>query len=374
MHLVVNALSATNLSGAAVLGGHLAQWEREGRFAGRLTLLCHAGNRDTFLSFAPSARVHLCPDATRGWPGRAAWQRLRLPALLRSLRADVLLSGSGMVSCPSPIPEVTYAMNPWALVPGVAGSGRAALKALLQRRAYAAASRRAAGIAFLSDFMRQAYERNAGHAARDGAVVYPGLPEDVLHPGPAPERHALRIVSASAMAPHKRVEHTLRALAELRGRLGVPATLLLLGGWPDPAYRAAMESLARGLGLAAHVEFRGHADRATWVRELASARVFCLMTECESFGIPAAEAQALGTPVVSSNVCAVPEVCGDGGLCSTPGDAAATASRLHRLLADDGEWARLSAAARANAARFTWSSQSARLADLLLRVAGRSSR
>ena len=78
------------------------------------------------------------------------------------------------------------------------------------------------------------------------------------------------------------------------------------------------------------------------------------MSWCESFGIPAVEAQCFGTPVVSSNCCAIPEVCGTGGIYPAPGDSDGTATALARLLTDAGEWRRISQAASANAAKYTY--------------------
>jgi glycosyltransferase involved in cell wall biosynthesis len=88
------------------------------------------------------------------------------------------------------------------------------------------------------------------------------------------------------------------------------------------------------------------------------------MSRCESFGIPAVEAQAFGTPVVGSNVCAMPEVCGDGGVFGAPEDVPATANLLQRLLTDSADWQDFSDAARRNAAKYQWSECSRPLLSL----------
>jgi len=73
----------------------------------------------------------------------------------------------------------------------------------------------------------------------------------------------------------------------------------------------------------------------------------------EGFGLPALEALACGTPVVASDLPALREVLGDQAELVPPGDPAALAGALARVLDDPGgEPAR--AARRARAAGFTW--------------------
>ena len=54
----------------------------------------------------------------------------------------------------------------------------------------------------------------------------------------------------------------------------------------------------------------------------------------EGFGLPALEAMACGTPVIASNVAALPEVVDDAGLLVNPWDVEALAQAMGQLLAD----------------------------------------
>jgi glycosyltransferase involved in cell wall biosynthesis len=152
------------------------------------------------------------------------------------------------------------------------------------------------------------------------------------------------------MAPHKGIETLVEAVRDVRDRHGIPARLRLVGEWPDRRYEVRIR-LAAG-ALAGAVEFAGHLPRADLVAAYRRAAVFCLLSRCESFGIPGLEAQACGTPVVCSAVGGLPEVYGEGAVCVPVDEPEAAAAALADLLSDRGRWQRLAAAALRNAARF----------------------
>lgn len=358
MLVLLNTLSTTNSSGRSVLAGHLSRlvaWAGpEHRFVG----LCHAGNRG--LRELLPARVEWteCPVWTGHWFGRTVWERTALSRLARRIGADVLFMASGTVVESCPLPQVSLAMNPWCLVPAACTSRRDRAKAWLQRRAYRSAVQHATLLVYLSRFLRAAYVANAGAEERDYVIAPAGLHDDILAASrdeSARCRHEPnRIVCVSAMAPHKGIETVLDAFARLHVKGVASAELHLVGGWPNPGYEAAMRQRVTALGLETSVRFHGFVPREALLEHYARASVFCLMSRCESFGIPAVEAQCFGTPVVSSDCCAIPEVCGAGGIYPAPGDAEGTAAALARLLTDPAAWTRCSAAARANALQYTY--------------------
>jgi glycosyltransferase involved in cell wall biosynthesis len=357
MRVIVNALSATNLSARAVLLGHLSRLAEWTLTDHEYVVLHHAANRDIRRDMGPNVCFIEAPEKTAHWFGRSVWERMNLPKLLAEQKPDILLMPSGTVVGNCTVPQVSYAMNPWCLVRRTQRTAGERIKGFLQRYAYRQAVRKAAMMAYLSEYMRLAYRANAECEENLSEVVYAGLEDDLLKAAAEAENlshHPNRIVSVSVMAPHKGVETMVQAVSLLRKTHGIPAELELVGGWPDENYRRLIQDIIDELNLVDCITFSGHVSRSELFKRYSEARVFCLMSWCESFGIPAVEAQAFGTPVVSSNCCAIPEVCGKGGTYPAPGDAAATADALAKLLAEEETWRSFSKAAIQNATRFRY--------------------
>lgn len=367
--LLVNALSVTNPSGRHVLLGHLRQLAEALDGQVRLAVLIRPGMTQFREVLGDRTDWIHAPGWTHRWWGRAAWEALFLRSCIRRLKACAYFTPSGIAASPLGVPQLVFAQNPWALVPA-ARRLRDAPKAWLQRRAYRRSMRTADVLVFNSSYMQQAYRENASCRERRGLIVYQAVDDETrLRAGPMAgmPRKPRQVLCVSVMAPHKNVETLLRAFARLRAACP-EAGLVLAGSWPDPAYERRIRALAEKLELGDSVAFAGFVERRRLEELYAESRVFCLMSRCESFGIPAIEAQLFGTPVVSSTVCAIPEICGDGGVFFDPDDVPGVAAALQRLLTDELEWSRCSSRARRNAARFVWSGCSRPLVELVART------
>jgi glycosyltransferase involved in cell wall biosynthesis len=99
-------------------------------------------------------------------------------------------------------------------------------------------------------------------------------------------------------------------------------------------YELRLKRLAESLSVGEHVVFWGHRDDV--LELMGRMGVLVLPSYDEGFPIVLLEAMSLGVPVVATRVAGIPELVDDGemGYLIAPGDLAALAERIVRLLAD----------------------------------------
>ena len=146
----------------------------------------------------------------------------------------------------------------------------------------------------------------------------------------------------------KRVRDVVRIFARVRET--VPSVLVMVGDGPD---RVEAESEAARLGVGDDVAFLGKIE--TVAPLLASADLFLLPSQSESFGLSALEALASGVPVIASRAGGLPEVVrhGETGILCDIGDVDGMSRAAQEVLGDTARWQAMSAAAAGDArARF----------------------
>lgn len=178
---------------------------------------------------------------------------------------------------------------------------------------------------------------------REIDVIYNMIDTNVFQPreGGAGVGWRLTVMHVSNFRPVKRPADAVRAF-DLIARV-VPSRLVMVGDGPE---RAAVQELARSLGLSDVVEFTGFSHGVS--ETLRCADVLLSTSESESFGLSIAEAMATGAPVVAYRVGGIPEVVEDGvtGVLVRPFDLAALAEAAVKILLCPALRARMGEAAR----------------------------
>lgn len=151
---------------------------------------------------------------------------------------------------------------------------------------------------------------------------------------PAVLRQREFILSVATFEHKKGLDVLLHAFVEVRRRN--PGMGLVLVGRSESA-EPELRALTLALDLQDDVFFFANVPHAQVGLYLERARVFCLPSRIEPFGIAILEAGAYSLPVVASSVGGIPEfvVDGDTGLLVESDDANGLAAALIRILSDN---------------------------------------
>jgi alpha-1,3-rhamnosyl/mannosyltransferase len=129
--------------------------------------------------------------------------------------------------------------------------------------------------------------------------------------------------------PRKNLGRLLDAVIRAGADVG-PLVLAGADGWGTDELRPRIAELARQ----GRVRPLGYVPEALRPPLLSGARVFVYPSLYEGFGLPPLEAMASGTPVITSNVSALPETVGEAALLIDPLDVDALAGAIRRLWDD----------------------------------------
>jgi alpha-1,3-rhamnosyl/mannosyltransferase len=150
---------------------------------------------------------------------------------------------------------------------------------------------------------------------------------------------------------HKNHGLLLRAFAAVASR--EHDVMLVLTGGEGPAERHVREQIT-AMGLRGRVRRTGLIPRRDVLAITRGAVAMTWPSRYEGFGLPILEAMSLGTPVVSSDVTALPEVAGGAAVLLSPDDPDAWEEAMTRMLHDGDERQRLTDLGRRHVAAFSW--------------------
>jgi glycosyltransferase involved in cell wall biosynthesis len=284
---------------------------------------------------------------------RVVWDQFVVPALARRAKADVIHFTGGTLPLRPPHPCV-LTVHDLAWLAG-------AMRGRAYTRWYFAGIQRAA--------MRRA-DRLAADTETARAEIAQRLgisPEKIAVTGAGVDDRWFGVARSSASQPYalcvgtverrKDLETAVRALALM------PQLRLVSAGMQTP-YANDVRRVIAECGLADRVELLGYVGEAALFDLFAGAAALLLPSRYEGFGLPALEALAAGVPVVASDIAVFREVLGECALFALPGDAAAFADALVRVITDAPGTRELIERGRMRARSFTWRSVAQRLVDL----------
>jgi glycosyltransferase involved in cell wall biosynthesis len=270
------------------------------------------------------------------------------------LHANSTRAGLMAVATPSPKRPTVVHIRDWMPSTVTARSVRLALAA------------RADAIVANSEFTLRTFLEGTRYRGIAAAIANPvqmdrfTITEDeVSHErealGIPPGAHVLVVLAQ--ITPWKAQDDAIRILATLRDR-GLDCVLLLVGDplfvgshtyYDNIAYARSLSELVFDLGLTDRVRFLGWRDDVP--RVLAAADLVLVPSWREPFGRAAAEAMAIGKPVLATSVGGTTEIIDDGveGFLLPPRSHQRWADEIYGLLGDPARRAEMGAAGRRRA-------------------------
>lgn len=191
--------------------------------------------------------------------------------------------------------------------------------------------------------------RRAAALSQPGRLVVTvpnGVPCHEARPPRRPDQPEWTLGTVALFRPRKGLEVLLEALARLRAE-GLAVRLRAVGAFEAPAYQQHILEVASRLGLEQAIVWTGFTSQVH--AELVQMDLFVLPSLFgEGLPMVVLEALGAGVPVVASRVEGIPEAVRDGveGLVVPPGDAAALAGAIRRVVGGQVDWYELSRAAR----------------------------
>jgi glycosyltransferase involved in cell wall biosynthesis len=288
-------------------------------------------------------------------PVRVLWEQLVQPWVLRRIGAD-LVHGPvfiGPVCAPCPVVVTIHDLSFIRFPEMFRPANRLYLTVLTRLSA-----RRARRLIAVSAHAAAETTRLLGIPSQRIDVIYHGV-DPMFRPLPGevlasfrrrrglPERFVLFV---GTLEPRKNLVRLVDAFA----RVGDSGTALVLAGGKGWLYD---ELFARveALGLCERVIFPGFVMSEELPLWYNAATALAYPSVYEGFGLPVLEAQACGTPVLTSNVSSLPEAAGNAALMVDPYDVEALAAELSRLLADATLRQELRERGIGHAEQFSWS-------------------
>ncbi len=176
-------------------------------------------------------------------------------------------------------------------------------------------------------------------APADKVCVHPpGVDLDYYRPARRSPRddlsRPLHLVTVGRLVEEKGLQHGLRAVARFRQRCpDCRFRYDIVGSGPQ---ESLLRSMIEELALSAHVSLRGYMTRPQVLATLQEADIFLLPSIAEGLGVVLLEAQAVGVPIVASNVQGIPHAVDPGrsAFLAPAADAEAWAEALRRLAQD----------------------------------------
>ncbi len=150
--------------------------------------------------------------------------------------------------------------------------------------------------------------------------------------------------------PYKNLENSIRAFA----KADLDDIIFIIAGKRDERYFPVLTRIVNELGLGNRVVFADYIASDELPHFYGNALALFFPSRYEGFGLPPLEAMAMGTPVITTRMASLPEVCGDAAVYVDPDDIDEMAKALKKFVPDSTQREAYSEKSLERAKLFSW--------------------
>jgi glycosyltransferase involved in cell wall biosynthesis len=169
----------------------------------------------------------------------------------------------------------------------------------------------------------------------------------------------LCLLNVGANHPRKNIDRVLEAISVLKDK-GLPIKFIKAGA----DFTNEQKQFIQARGLEPYIQYVGKPDKAALVKLYNAADILIAPSLHEGFGITLLEAMACGTPVVTSNKSAMPEVVEDAGILVDPLNSVDIAAAIIQLYHNPQDHQEMTIRGLERVKAFTWENTAERVAKV----------
>jgi glycosyltransferase involved in cell wall biosynthesis len=285
------------------------------------------------------------------------WYDIRLPSVLKKIKADVFVSPDGYCSLSARIPQCLVVHDLGFLhQPGAYKKSHE----FFLKRYVPKYLKKANTIATVSQFSKNDIIKNYGTDADKISIVY-SAPKNIFQPLDWHQQPAVKerytdgkefFIYVGAIQPRKNLVNLLKAFSIFKKRQKSNMKLVLAGrlAWKNEAFM----QLFKTYKYREDVVLTGYLEETELVRLLASAYALVYPSYFEGFGVPVLEAMKCGVPALTSRDSSMEEIGEDGALYFDPHDHTDIAEKLMLIYKDENLRRNLVEKGKTISSKYSW--------------------
>ena len=197
--------------------------------------------------------------------------------------------------------------------------------------------------------------------------VVPNAVDDIFQPASSDAIQSFRqhmstppgtlcLLNVGSNHPRKNVLIILQALNHLK-QSGIPVHFWKING----AFNSEQQAFIQAHRLEESIRYLENLDKSALIQAYSAADVLVAPSLHEGVGLTLLEAMACGTPVITSNCSAMPEVVGDAGVLVDPTDSQAIANAVQYLYQNQASYQELCLKSIERSQLFSWKKTAAKI-------------